>query len=198
MKVSKQQASENRERILEVAARLFREGGIATVGVDAIGEAAALTYGSVYSQFGSKDGLAAAALQAGYARAEARSAGVTSLNDFLTQYLSAQHRDNRGAGCFMAALGCEIPRQTAGVRQAFTGIVKANIARVGKLMGRKPSAPDDQAMFTVAAMVGAIVLSRAVEDPRLSDRIITVARTRLLEPAPERPAKRKSRPKAAP
>ncbi len=85
MKVSKQQGNENRERILAVASRLFREQGIAGVGVDALSEAASLSHGSVYSQFGSKDRLAAEALQAGYAKAETRSADVGTVQEFLTQ-----------------------------------------------------------------------------------------------------------------
>ena len=62
MRVSKAKADENRERILKEAARLIRERGIAGVGVDALTEAAGLTHGSLYSQFGSKERLAAEAL----------------------------------------------------------------------------------------------------------------------------------------
>ena len=59
MRVSKEQAAQNRARILAEAARLFRERGLSGVGVDALTEAAGLTHGSLYSQFGSKERLAA-------------------------------------------------------------------------------------------------------------------------------------------
>ena len=62
MRVSKEKAGENRERILTEAARLFREHGLSGIGVDALTDAAGLTHGSLYSQFGSKERLAAAAL----------------------------------------------------------------------------------------------------------------------------------------
>src|SRR6516225_9624461 len=62
MRVSKKKAAENRERILAEAARLFRERGLSGVGVDALTDAAGLTHGSLYSQFGSKERLAAEAL----------------------------------------------------------------------------------------------------------------------------------------
>ena len=62
MRVSKEKVAENRERILKEAARLIRERGISGVGVDALTEAAGLTHGSLYSQFGSKERLAAEAL----------------------------------------------------------------------------------------------------------------------------------------
>ena len=49
MRVSKEKAAENRERILTEAARLFREHGLSGVGVDALTDAAGLTHGSLYS-----------------------------------------------------------------------------------------------------------------------------------------------------
>ena len=51
MRVSKEKAAQNRERILTSAARLFREHGIDATGVDAITEDAGLTHGGLYSQF---------------------------------------------------------------------------------------------------------------------------------------------------
>jgi len=62
MRVSKEQSAQNRERILNAAARLLRERGIAGVGVDALAEAAGMTHGSLYSQFGSKERLVEAAV----------------------------------------------------------------------------------------------------------------------------------------
>src|SRR5437660_6756057 len=57
MRVSKEKAAENRDRILKAASRLMRERGISGVGVDALTEAAGMTHGSLYSQFGSRERL---------------------------------------------------------------------------------------------------------------------------------------------
>ena len=65
MRVSREKAAENREKIVEVAARLFRERGFDGVGVDAIMKEAGLTHGGFYGHFGSKDDLAAEALDQG-------------------------------------------------------------------------------------------------------------------------------------
>jgi TetR/AcrR family transcriptional repressor of nem operon len=184
VKVTRQKAGENRADLLTAAARLFRERGIAGVGVDALTDAAGLTYGSLYSQFGSKDNLAAEALRAGYAKAEERSAGVGSLDEFLDQYLSLQHRNAPGAGCFMAALGSEMPRQSDAVRKTFTAIVKANIARIGGFLRKSRDGSEDRAIFAVSAMVGALILSRAIDDPALADRILAVASGRLRDDHP--------------
>ena len=62
MRVSKEQAAKNRERILTAASRLIRERGISGAGVDALTEAAGMTHGSLYSQFGSKERLVEEAL----------------------------------------------------------------------------------------------------------------------------------------
>ena len=63
MRVSKEKAAENRNDILTAAARLFREQGISATGVDAIPKEARLTHGAVYSQFGSKEAIAAEAIR---------------------------------------------------------------------------------------------------------------------------------------
>ena len=49
MRVSKEQAAENRARILAETARMIREAGIGGVGVDALTRAGGLTHGSLYS-----------------------------------------------------------------------------------------------------------------------------------------------------
>ena len=63
MRVSRVQAAQNRQKILTAATRLFRERGIGATGVDAITEGAGLTHGAVYSQFGSKEAIAAEAMR---------------------------------------------------------------------------------------------------------------------------------------
>jgi TetR/AcrR family transcriptional repressor of nem operon len=185
MRVSKEKAEENRQRILTEAARLFRERGLSGVGVDALTQAAGLTHGSLYSQFGSKDSLMAQALTHGHAGNVARVAGSSGgIAASVAMYLSPEHRDNPGTGCFMAALGCDMPRQSREVRHSFTQIVRGNVARLaGLLPKRRKREREDRALALVAAMVGAVVLARAVDDPELSDRILAVTRARLAEEA---------------
>ena len=56
MKVSKEQMAENRERILNAAAQLFREKGFDGIGVADLMKSAGLTHGGFYGHFASKDG----------------------------------------------------------------------------------------------------------------------------------------------
>ena len=63
MKVTRAQAEENRERILDNAAQLFRERGFDGIGLNDLMQAAGLTRGGFYGHFESKDDLAAQATQ---------------------------------------------------------------------------------------------------------------------------------------
>ena len=189
MRVSKEKAAENRERILTAAARLFRERGLSGVGVDALSEAAGLTHGGLYSQFGSKERLAAEALHHAVAASAARLGGMASLADYAARYLSAEHRDRPGRGCALAALACEMPRQGAGVRHGFTAGVRGMAARLARLMPEGPRR-DEAGLAAAATMIGALVLARAVDDPGLSDRILAAGRdavSRTVDTSP-RPA----------
>src|SRR5687768_3302078 len=103
MRVSKEKAAENRERILNAASRLIRERGIPGAGVDALTEAAGMTHGSLYSQFGSKERLVEEALDYGIADIAQRMDGAAN-GDYITNYLSGSHRDMPGRGCPLAAL----------------------------------------------------------------------------------------------
>ncbi|WP_315837653.1 helix-turn-helix domain-containing protein [Bradyrhizobium prioriisuperbiae] len=180
MKVSKERAAENRERILDEASRLFRERGVQGVGVDALGEAAGLTHGSLYSQFGSKDRLLAEAVGRAFASFGAKVGTIDDADAYVSEYLSAAHRENPGDGCAVAALGSEMPRQSEAVRKVFTDAVLRSRARVARLLlKRRGREPEDDALAMLATMAGAMMLARAVDDPELSDRILEVCRQHL-------------------
>jgi TetR/AcrR family transcriptional regulator, transcriptional repressor for nem operon len=99
MRVSKEQAAENRERILKAASRLMRERGISGVGVDELTEAAGMTHGSLYSQFGSKERLVEEAVGYAIAAKGREVPEARSLDEYVSEYLSAAHRDGPGSGC---------------------------------------------------------------------------------------------------
>ena len=180
MRVSKQQSAENRERIVVAAARLFRERGLAGVGVDALASEAGLSHGSLYSQFGSKEGLMAEALRHALASNSEQLGDASSIEDYIRRYLSSEHRDRRAEGCVLAALGSEMPRQSAPVRRRFTDAVNAATRRIAGLVPGRADATDE-ALAVLATLVGALSLARAVDDTELSERILSAARKRLTE-----------------
>ncbi len=180
MRVSKEKSAENRERILDAASTLIRERGISGAGVDALTEAAGLTHGSLYSQFGSKDRLVAEAFSFALAEAADNMEGARDLKSYVARYLSRAHRDAPGKGCPLAALGCEMPRSSNAVKRAFTDGLHRVVDHISGLIGKGAKRRRDaQALATVAAMVGALILSRAVDDPDLAERILEASRKSL-------------------
>ena len=180
MRVTREKAAENRDRIVAAAARLFREEGFDGVGVDAIMKAAGLTHGGFYRHFASKDDLAAEAVGRAFAAGAERQAGAGSLQEFVTGYLSPRHRDDRGDGCMVAALGSDMARQGSGVRGRFTAYIRDQLEKLAdRIHVGSGAARREKAIATLAGLVGAMVLARAVDDPALSDEILTAARTAL-------------------
>lgn len=180
MRVNRVQAAENRKRIVNEASRLFREGGIATTGVDAVMSAAGFTHGGFYTHFESKDKLAAEACSHSIALSLELWAKLAEsknpLKAVLDHYLSIEHRDHPGTGCLIAALACEASRSSPEVRRVITdgiksllGVLESNVA------GRDKKTKRANAISLLTAMIGALVASRAVDDPVLSKEILTAA-----------------------
>ena len=180
MRVTKEKAAENRERILTEAARLFRERGVSAVGMDALADAAGMTHGSLYSQFDSKEHLAAEALGRAFDSSAAKYGKVETLSAYVESYLSARHRDAPGNGCAIATLGCEVPRQGNAMRHTFTEGLRRMMERLTRLLGPKARRKrENEALAIAATLVGGMILARAVDDRELSDRILAACRARL-------------------
>jgi TetR/AcrR family transcriptional repressor of nem operon len=180
MKVSRKQAAENRARVIEVAGRLFRERGFDGIGVADIMRGAGLTHGGFYGQFASKDDLAAQACAQTLDRSVARwtrlAAGEAPLAAIVTSYLLPSHRDAAGSGCAMSALSADAVRQPAAVRSVFTQALQSFAGILSKLLpGASRAARRRKALATMAGLVGAVILSRAVNDAGLSDEILNAA-----------------------
>src|SRR6266705_2391306 len=69
MRVSRVQAAENRQTVINVASRLFREHGFDGIGLKDLMKGAGLTQGAFYKQFASKADLAAQASRRAMERA---------------------------------------------------------------------------------------------------------------------------------
>ena len=185
MRVSREKAAENRERIVEAASRLFREKGFDGAEVDAIMHAAGLTHGGFYGHFGSKDDLAAEAVTHAVGRSTEKLGCYATLGDLVAAYLSERHCADRANGCAIAALGADIARQSKGVRHALTTYVRAQLDHFTRLLKSGAAARRRRhAIATLAGMVGALTLARAVDDPALSKEILDAARDAFAEARP--------------
>jgi TetR/AcrR family transcriptional repressor of nem operon len=177
MRVSREKAAENRRRIVETAARLFREHGFDGVGVDTIMKDAGLTHGGFYGHFASKDDLAAEAVTHALARSTEKQSGFADLGALVDSYLSERHRADPANGCAVAALGCEIPRQPKGVRRGLAAYVRGQFGHLAELLrGGTAAQRRQRAIATFAGIVGALTLARAVDDAALAKEILAAAR----------------------
>jgi TetR/AcrR family transcriptional repressor of nem operon len=159
------------ERIVKEASRLFRERGFEKVSVGEVMKAAGLTHGAFYAHFASKEELQAAAVAYGQKVSLQRNKAKKNKGSYVDRYLSPLHRDNPGDGCTMAALGQEVARSTPELKAAFERGLEEILSAQAR--DRK------EAIFQAAAMLGGIVLARAVQDPRLSDEILKSVRQKL-------------------
>src|SRR4051794_16988830 len=101
-----------RRRMIETAGRRFKKDGIDGSGIATLVSDAGLTNGAFYGHFSSKNELVATVvaqqLEDQVAQVNALPAGLASVEAFLREYLSPDHRDDRPGGCPSAALLDEI------------------------------------------------------------------------------------------
>ena len=175
------------ERIVAAAARAIRRSGYSGTGVADIMKDVGLTHGGFYAHFASREAmLAEAADRAGaesvatLTRVAAAAPPQDALRSMIAFYLSNEHVKHAETGCPIAALGSEMPRQAAKVRRAATRRIKEAIDVVAR------HSPDqgtpgayEHALVTVATMVGALVLARAVDDPQLSEALRQASTTHI-------------------
>ncbi len=181
MKVSKTQVDENRRAILAAAGKLFRARGFDGVSIADVMQAAGLTHGAFYGYFRSKDELVGATL-ADLTAAPRRSG---SYAEDAAKYLTVAHRDDSVGGCPVAALGADVIRQSPLARAAMTSGVEHMVARLAKTApGESEDARRRAALGACAAMVGALILSRAVDDPELSEALLSATREQVAGDAP--------------
>ena len=168
-----------RERIVAAAASALRGRGLAGVSIPGLMKSAGLTHGGFYAHFGDRDELVAAAVEAaGAATAKGAFGESLTLEETLSRYLSNGHVEHPEEGCVVAALGTDGCRQPPRVRRAFADVARGLLRLVERKLHRaRPSRTvSDEALRVASTMVGAVVLARLVDDPKLADRILRSAR----------------------
>ena len=176
------------ERIVETAARAIRRSGYGGAGVAEIMKEAGLTHGGFYAHFDSREAmLAEAADRAGAdtvaidgagGRRGSAEAGAAGDAPRPTSRRSTWKPWRPAAPSPRSARRCRARRPK--VRRAATRRIKEMIDLVAR------QSPDwgqpgahERALVTVATAVGALVLARAVDDPKLSDALREAALNHL-------------------
>jgi TetR/AcrR family transcriptional repressor of nem operon len=193
MRVSRIQAAENRQTVINVASRLFRERGFDGIGLKDLMEGAGLTQGGFYKQFASKEDLAVEASSRALESASHRWSDAAEQNPHdplgavLAFYLSGDHREEKMDGCPIVALGSDAARQGPDVKAAFEAGIKAHLEVLGRLVAETGcEASSGKAMAILSTMIGAVTLSRVVNDPDLAQAFLNAATEQVRDAVADR------------
>jgi len=186
---SKEHKNETRRKIMEAAANTFRAHGTAGAGLTDVMREAGLTHGGFYAHFKSKDELIAAALKAANTARLARFRDVVSqspdksaITFAVDSYVNSRHREHPESGCSVATLGSELARENSAARHQMSENVRGWLETLAQFApGANAADKMRVATGTYAAMIGGLIMARAVEDPHLSDRILADVRAFLHE-----------------
>ncbi len=181
---SKAGKDESHQRIVQTAAARFRESGIEGIGVADLMKEAGLTHGGFYRHFGSREELVGEAVEqalkdGGQTAAmlklskKPREAVLTLLID---GYLSAAHRDGLASSCAVTTLAGDVARSTERARTAYGAQVEIYLELLVSLIASEPRKPKRaKALAALSTLVGAVSMSRAVGDEKLSLEILRSA-----------------------
>lgn len=189
MRVSKEEAARNREKVLEAAARLFRKHGFDGVGIDAVMAEAGLTHGGFYKNFSSKEELIAEACRRAAGQADqVWRAGEAEAEDklaaFVDQYLSLEHCQDPSSACLFVTLAGDAARRETPVRDAFAEGLCGFVTHIESLLPHLPAARRrDRALAIASAMIGAVTIARATSDAAFAKRVLAAARETVLAEA---------------
>jgi TetR/AcrR family transcriptional repressor of nem operon len=177
-----------RRRIVAAASAAFRERGVENTGVDEVMRRAGLTHGGFYAHFSDKAELVAEAC------AEAFDAAVGNLDRIaalptaakrarllIDSYLSARHRDNRGSGCLVVAVGADMARLDSTGRSGYARGFARHLDRlcVALRLARDEEKNRDLVTHLMSSLVGALLFARAADSPERSDALLGSARRML-------------------
>jgi TetR/AcrR family transcriptional repressor of nem operon len=185
MRYSESHKQETHGRLVKIAARMLREKGPDGFAVAELMNEAGLTHGGFYAHFESKEACVAEALREVFAElavnVQKSIEGLPprhALATVIDLYVSPRHRDSAGDGCPVTSLNSDMPRQPPAIRDAFDAGVKSMVARMkDRLSSAGIDNAEGLAPAVLAAIVGAVSMSRAVGDKTLSDELLVAARS---------------------
>lgn len=181
MRYSQDHKAQTHQRIIKEASARFRRDGIGATGLQPLMKALGLTHGGFYSHFKSKDELVEKALQAAGEQVDIIYAELFAqdrpLEAFIDTYLSEWHQTSPDEGCPLPTMSSELGLR--GQQSPTTDVVlNARLEQVQRTLEDEEAAAD-QSIVIMSTLVGALLLSRSVENPELAQRILDVTRTYL-------------------
>jgi len=185
---SKASKANTHARLVEAAAARFKERGVDGISLSDLMKELKLTHGGFYRHFDSRDELVTEALelaltQTGQAMRERLfDGGKSNLAAFVDFYLDEAHRDERAAGCAVAALAGDAPRKSADVQAQFRQHIERNLETLSDALRAGGSTDDARAtaILVLSALYGALIMARAVGDSPLSSEVLRTVGKQVL------------------
>jgi TetR/AcrR family transcriptional regulator, transcriptional repressor for nem operon len=154
------QKQTSRAKILKAASTLFGKHGLQATGIDTIMKKAGLTAGAFYAHFESKDQLIEEVLWSALPIHQ-----HVPATEFVSYYLSTEHRDHPESACPLATLGSDLARADRGLKKR---IAKRLDAVINERIKNSPSMSKKKALAGLSLAVGAMILARITVESDLS------------------------------
>jgi TetR/AcrR family transcriptional repressor of nem operon len=183
MSAKSEQKQQTHQAILDSAARIVRERGIAGASVADVMAGARLTVGGFYAHFGSKAAMVDEAMKGMFAKMRASLFGGLDAKPaadrgivLIKRYLSPAHRDLKTEGCPMPAIVGEVATRSPEHRDALRGEVETILENIERTLAPGPLSKRHVAIAALALMYGGLGLSRAMRGTELSDEVLKACR----------------------
>ncbi len=177
-----------RRRIVDAAAQAFRERGVSETGVDEVMRRAGLTHGGFYAHFEDKEQLVAEACAAAFDaaipnldRISAAPTPAARARLLIDSYLAVHHRDNRGSGCFVVAVGADMVRLRGAAKSGYARGFTLHLERLKAALRLHADIERNDTLVThlMSSLVGALLFARAIVEPTRSAAVLHSMRRQL-------------------
>lgn len=169
----------SRQKILDAAATLFTTRGFDRVGINDVMAEAGMTHGAFYNHFSSKSELYSEAIRhSGAQRRQMLQQIKPDLCQMMSGYLSTEHRDGKSIQCPLAYLVTDVFQRDEQVRDAWSDTFKGFVQQLQFIQGEQS---ENKTLQQAATLIGAMAVSRALNDTALSDQLLQSCLDGLLE-----------------
>ena len=184
MRYPVEQKAETHARIIDTAARSFREHGAESNGIGSVMKELGLTKGGFYRHFDSKDDLFAESVCYAFEKRGARLVATAEaapkgqgLRAIIEEYLASEHLADPGSACVFTALGPELSRQPKPVRKRINRAMTAYRDRLLPFVpGRTPNDKLKNFGILFPSMAGVMMVARAIDDVETRERMLAGSR----------------------
>jgi len=168
-------------RIVTIAAQRFRVHGLRGIGVADIMQEAGLTVGGFYKHFPTREALVCEAMAEAFLDTDQWSLRLrANLRRSLREYLGESHRDRRENSCGIAAFLNDTGVSGVESRALYTNRLRRLVELIASLLPEDGANRQAKAMLVYSACVGALTLSRAVSDAKLSRELLNAVADQLM------------------